>query len=401
MRGWASDWADAWAGIRAHPSRSGLSLLAIAIGIAGLGVLLGVLSGLAERGRQLVRELGIHTFAVAQPGRPAVPGPDWKDLAMRHADVLARNLADCRVVPVRTSPALTAGAGRPILVVGAGLDLARVRNWTLHAGRFLDQVDLAGRSRVAVVSRAVADQQGLQVGGIMMIGRAPYQVVGIIDVALRWLAGEDAASAIGFDERLAVVPIQSVAVAGEAPGASKLDAIFVQVPGSDAVASRLRECRLLFDHPDMEASGLSWITPDALLSRIRSLQQMIRFTAGSLSVLCLLLGGTTMMSLMVANVRDRVQEIGLRRSLGARRQDIARLFMMEAGLLTVSAGLVGIIVANGLLAAAGAAFPLPTRVGLESTVLPMGAALLLGIAFSYGPARLAARISPSEALRDP
>lgn len=196
-----------------------------------------------------------------------------------------------------------------------------------------------------------------------------------------------------------MVPIGHVGSGG--PGREgKLDAVFVHVPDGGDYAERVEDCRRLLAHPDLRASGLSWVTPDVLLSRIRSLQQMIRFTAGSLSGLCLLLGGTTLMSLMVANVRERIREIGLRRALGARRQDIARLFMLEAAALTASAGVAGVLIANALLVGAGVSFPLPTKVGVESAVLPLAAALLLGLAFSYGPARLAARISPSEALRD-
>jgi putative ABC transport system permease protein len=145
---------------------------------------------------------------------------------------------------------------------------------------------------------------------------------------------------------------------------------------------------------------VAWVTPNLLLARIRKLQRTLHLTVGSIAFLCMVLGGTTLMSLMVANVRDRVTEIGLRRALGASSWDIASLFLMEACLVTGLAGLGGTMGTCLLLALFRSRFPVPLALDMHTVLLPVAAAVFLGAVFSYGPARAAARIVPAEALRN-
>jgi putative ABC transport system permease protein len=106
------------------------------------------------------------------------------------------------------------------------------------------------------------------------------------------------------------------------------------------------------------------------------------------------------MSLMIANVRDRVTEIGLRRAMGASRWDIALLFVIEACLITFMAAVTATLATHMLLLIGRNAFPVPLSLGYPSILIPILVALLLGIISSYWPAKSAAEIMPSEALRN-
>ena len=103
---------------------------------------------------------------------------------------------------------------------------------------------------------------------------------------------------------------------------------------------------------------------------------------------------------MLANVRERVTEIGLRRALGATPLDISVLFVLESCVITLSAAVVGTLLTNVLLQAGRSRIPVPLELGVVSTFVPLGAAVGLGVLFSYWPAQIAAKIAPSEALRN-
>ena len=122
--------------------------------------------------------------------------------------------------------------------------------------------------------------------------------------------------------------------------------------------------------------------------------------AGSVVALALLLAGTTLMSLMINSVRSRVSEIGLRRALGASRQDIISMFLMEACLITGIAAVVAIAGTYLLLVLGRNALPVPVSTGSGTIIIPLVVAFVLSITFSYWPAKNAARITPSEALRN-
>ena len=179
-----------------------------------------------------------------------------------------------------------------------------------------------------------------------------------------------------------------------------MDAIFVRAPATFGFRRAVTLAQRILAQPDQRVSGLSWITPDTLLKRITNLQNTIKLTVGSIAVLCLILGGTTLMSLMVANVRDRVVEIGLRRALGATPKDIATLFVLEGSLVTAGAALTGTTFTWLLLLAGRSRLPVPVALGPGTVLIPLVVAVGLGLVFSYWPAVSAARIAPSEALRN-
>jgi putative ABC transport system permease protein len=136
-----------------------------------------------------------------------------------------------------------------------------------------------------------------------------------------------------------------------------------------------------------------------LLRSVRRLQRGVALSAGGIAGLALVLGGTTLMSLLIAGVLERVPEIGLRRALGGTPRDVAALFVAEACAVTTAAGVLGVLGAMALMPALERAAPIPVRTGPLSVILPLAFSILAGVAFSWWPARRAACIPPSEALR--
>lgn len=388
--------------VRARPGRAGLSFLALAVGMTALTVLLAVLGGLAERSRRIVGELGVNVFAaMAAKEDKSAPGKSGR-LLLSHADLLATNLTGCLLAGVRTYEVTTPGADQTLTVVATQEGLPAIRQWQIREGRFLDATDLRDRERSAVISATLADAWDWKVGQVVQLRDTPFRVVGILSYDVGALAAESSAAVLAPGNWTVWVPITVPPywLTSRVPPEPELESLFVRVPDDQSMATIVTRTQSLLRQPDLGAPALSFVTPDLLLEKVRRLQRTIQFTVGSIAVLCLLLGGTTLMSLMVANVRDRVTEIGLRRALGATRGDIAQLFVMESILVTLAAALAGSVGTWLLLYAARAHFPAPLSLQPWTVLIPVAVAVALGALFSYAPARAAAAISPAEALRN-
>ena len=388
--------------IRARPGRAGLSFMAIAVGMTALTVLLAVLGGLAERSRLIVGELGVNVFAVvAAPASESSPGQP-KLLRLYHAELLAANLAGCVIAGTRSYEVTTPGSERTLRVVATQQGLQVIRQWRLRDGRFLDEADLRMRERSVVISDTLAEAWQWHVGDVIQLRDTPFRVVGIVAAQAGALAAESGVAALAPGDTAVWVPVTvppywlSTRIAPE----PELEAIFVRVPEGQEMNLLVARTQALLKQADQPLPALNYVTPDVLLEKVRRLQRTIQFTVGSIALLCLVLGGTTLMSLMVANVRDRVTEIGLRRALGASRGDIAQLFVLESVLVTLAAALAGSLGTHTLLTALRDKFPVPLDLGWTTVAIPVAIALLLGMLFSYGPAQAAARISPAESLRN-
>jgi len=392
---------DVFDGLRAQPGRVGLSFMAICVGITALTVLVAVLGGLRVRSRQMIDEFGVNVIAVRQGDLPEGATPDAK-LRRRHLDVLRENLPGCQVAGVRFYRVPTQGDEQLVDLAAVDPEVLVVKGWQMRAGRFLDQMDSQLRSRCAVISETLASELGLSNGDTISLRKIPFEIVGIVSMATTAFEEDAAGAEVAFGERLVLVPGNTPAYWAERQRVPEggVDMILIRVPDASVFANSLACARRILTQPGLQSSGISWITPETLLERVRKLQNTIRLTVGSIAILCLVLGGTTLMSLMVANVRDRVTEIGLRRALGAMRRDIALLFVLEGCLVTAAAGICGTIFTHTCLFVFRGVFPVPLKLDAISLLLPALTACVLGIIFSYWPARVASKISPSEALRN-
>lgn len=387
---------DLWEGVRSEPRRTGLSFLAIAIGVTALTLLLAVLEGLRGRAQELIRELGVNV-AVALPEpfeEPGRPPP----LTRLHVASLARALPECRISALRRSEVAALPERSRITVLATDELLLPLRGWSLVAGRNLDRRDVEHGERNAVISAGLARRWKAEVGRLITLEQTAFRVVGIAAIGGGGLDQEGGDRRLQTGDQVVLVPHTAPVAWGGEPreAARRVDAMFLQVPPARSFDSVLSVARSSLRHIE----NLSWITPETLLRGVRRWQQAVRLAGGSIALLCLVLGGTTLMSLMLANVRDRLAEIGLRRALGASPRDIAQLFTVEACLVTGLAAVAGMAMAGFLVTLIHRRFGVPIRMGGAQLVGPLGLAVLLGLLFSYWPARVASRISPAEALRN-
>ena len=387
-------------GIRAEPGRVALSFMAVAIGVVAFVLLLAVLGGLREKSRLLVRELGANVFAIVS-GSGGESG-QTQELQEKHAAILSSSLQGSVVSAMRRYELDAPGMDQRVSIVATDESLASVRGWAVRRGRFIDRVDVQRGDRSAVISAPLAELKGWKVGEVVSLESTPFRIVGIVESSAALSESRSGEERLGIGGNVIFVPLTSPFPRRNElrENSRRADAIFVRVPQDADIHRMLSIARNLFGSPALGLDRVTWVTPETLIQGVRRLQGSVRVAGGSVTFLCLILGGTTLMSLMVANVRDRVVEIGLRRSLGATARDVAALFVIEACAVTFAAALAGIVGAGAILLMVKGKSSMLLSIGPAGLVLPLAVSVVLGVVFSYWPARIAARISPAEALRN-
>lgn len=383
-------------GIKSRPGRFALSLFAMSIGMAVLTALIALLTGLEARSQQLSEQLGTNVIAILPKSSNRT-----KPLTTAHAQLVRANYPDARVSAVRHTKAQTPGTDRSLVVIAAESELLDIRQWQIIDGRFLDQQDIEMGKRYAVITEALNQNWQWNVGTTILLRNTPFLIIGVVASDDSALTGEYGDTRLATGEHAVFVPL-SVETHWDDQVVSKesIDALYMRPKLNTPAETVLPGLQNLFSQPGMNLQNLSWIIPETLIKNVKQIQTTIGLTVGTIAILCLILGGTTLTSLLVANVRDRIAEIGLRRALGATELDIAILFIAEGCVATVTAGVLGpLIVHLILIQKINVLSRLPLELGVHTLFLPLLFSVFLGILFSFWPATSAARISPAQALR--
>jgi putative ABC transport system permease protein len=289
-----------------------------------------------------------------------------------------------------------------VQVLGVTAEYLGAQRLVAGQGRLLAPRDVADRGRRCLLGAALARELfGSQapLGETIRLAVEPYRVVGVLaerggDVgAIGTIAARDL-------NRAVLVPLS--ALSGRTPEwdpGQNVDEVWLQVSDARRVLDlgRVAEQALLKTHRGVR--DFEVVVPRELLNQRLRTQRTFAIVVGSVAVLSLLVGGIGIMNIMLASVLERTHEIGIRRTVGARRRDITLQFLTEALLMTLSGG------AAGLLLGAGGAFAITayagwqTRVSLLAVVLALMVATAVGLGFGIYPARRAARLDPAEAMR--
>ena len=389
-------WGDIWESLTGRPGRTLLALLAVSVGTLALTVLISTIIGLSVKARAITEEFGADVLAVL----PGKAGRGSSGLEREHLEILRGSLPDHRMTGIRHYTVRSPEWKGALNVLAGDEELIRVRPWTLESGRPLDPMDIAEGRRYAMISVGLSKARSLSLGDYLRIYPCHFEIVGIIHAA--GAALKEARPDLGAGSEFAVIPysVRPVWELTNRPTGRQLDVLYVKYPADSDATTAISRIGNLLAPSEQQIGPITYVSEETLISGIRRLRRTIELTTGSIAVLCLLLGGTTLMSLMIAEVRERVSEIGLRLALGGSEFDIYSLFVLEALVTTGIASLIGSGSAYVLLVVIRRWITFPTHFGPVVFLFPIAVALGLGMLFSFWPARHAARITPSEALRN-
>ncbi|GAA4342958.1 ABC transporter permease [Microbacterium rhizosphaerae] len=393
--------------IRSRRLRSALTVLGILIGIAAVMLTVGLGQGAQQKVTEQINSLGSNLLVVT-PGSTTsttgVRGGFGSASSLTSAD--ASLLADAKVAPdiAAVAPVSTgqqevdAGAQNwTTSVVGTTPAWEQVRARTTSQGRFFSTQELDSAARVAVIGSTTASELfGVRnpVGQTVTVAGVPFTIIGMLNTAGSTIGGDQ-------DDQL-VVPATTWAAAFSSSGGASVSSIYLQAASQDTLSAAYQEA----SNALMTSHGQSAATADFTVNSQASLVQTATATTSILTVLLagiaaisLLVGGIGVMNIMLVSVTERVREIGLRKALGATPRAIQRQFLVEASMLGLVGGVMGVLVGVVFALILTPVIGFPVAISIPAALGALVVSLGIGVVAGVYPARRAARLAPIDALR--
>src|SRR5271169_1389158 len=391
--------------IRAHKLRSFLTLLGIILAVTTLVSVMSVIAGLNFYVADRIANLGANTYLVHRFGiitsedawikaqkRPLITMDEFRRLRDNMKTALRIAGEEDQNVDVRYENVLLENSS----VVGITANYAEIENLSLAQGRFLTEVDDLHHGPVAFIGADVVKKFFPTVdpiGKTIRAGTHSYEVVGV---------AQEIGSVFGqSQDNFFLIPLSTY----EKEWKTQREGLtlFVQAQNAEIMETSQDEARMYmraWRHlPANADDNFSIFGSASIMSLWQQITGNLFFMATALTSVFLVVGGIVIMNIMLASVTERTREIGLRRSLGARKSHIVLQFMTESALLSLVGGLIGLGLAYGVVGLAKALTPIPMTTPLSAVVIALVLSTSVGLFFGIYPATRAAKLDPIEALR--
>jgi putative ABC transport system permease protein len=377
--------------------RSFLTSLGIIIGVCSVIVMVAVGSGSQAQIHKQIAAMGTNLIMIMPPRGPRTANR----LTMADIQKLRAESSYLSAITgeVRIGGTNVVGGDSywSTTVYGVEPDYIVIKDWPVKSGEFFTAKDLTSRAKSAVLGTTVAAQlfpDQDPIGKYIRIGTTPFTVVGLL--------ASKGANAMGADQDDAVyVPLDTALNRLMVDG--RINSVEMSAASEDLMTVAQTEVENILRESHKLAAG---VDDDFTLMNQSQIIQTASQTAQTLTALLaaiagvsLIVGGIGIMNIMLVSVTERTREIGIRMSVGARRQDILLQFLSESVFLSLLGGIIGILLALAVAFGLQHFLNTPTLVRPSVIVASVGFAAAVGIFFGFYPARKAANLYPIDALR--
>jgi putative ABC transport system permease protein len=387
--------------------RSGLTMLGIIIGVGAVIAMIAIGSGAKARIQEQIASMGSNLLIIlsgsSTSGGFRFGSGSLPTLTVEDAKAIASELSAVRyAAPVLQGVAQVVFGNQnwSTITIASTPEALLIRDWPIAQGRPLTQADVDGAAKVCLLGKTVADTLfGMMepVGQVVRIKQFPFTVVGVLAPKGQTTWGQD-------QDDVVYVPLttgQRLLFGQQFPGMVR--SIGVQASGPDTMkAAEEQITQLLRQRHRIRANQENDFTVRNLTEAFSAAEQSAKVMSillGAIASISLLVGGIGIMNIMLVSVTERTREIGIRMAVGACGKDILWQFLVEALVLSLIGGIIGIFLGVGASQIISQIFRWPTLISPEALILSFSFAGGVGIFFGFYPARKAAQMDPIEALR--
>jgi putative ABC transport system permease protein len=397
----------AFRSLRANKMRSILTMLGMIIGVAAVIIMVAIGAGANQRISAQIASVGSNLLLVL-PGSTTSGG-----LRMGSGGAVTLTMADARAIgkelPSVRAASPTSRSNGPVVygnqnwttvLQGGWPEFLEMRDWNVVSGRNFTEQETEAAAKVCLLGQTVSDYLfGSEdpVGKIVRVRNSPFTVVGVLDRKGQNPQGQDQDDTV----ILPISTLQKKLSRGGRPGSA--GAIIVQAVDADRVKEAEEQViELLRQRHRIGQGGTDDFTVrnlSEMLALAESATRIMSLLLGGIASVSLLVGGIGIMNIMLVSVTERTREIGIRMAVGARERDILSQFLIEAVILALTGGAVGILLGAGGAVLTSQLAGWTTVISASAVFLAFGFSAAVGVFFGFYPARKASRMDPIEALR--
>ncbi|MBN1624284.1 MAG: ABC transporter permease [Clostridia bacterium] len=376
--------------IYSNKGRSFLTMLGVIIGVAAVIAATGFALGSTSSITDSIESLGANKLSVNILDRNSnrdIDYEDFKAFTDENADLIsmmAPTVNGTSTVKYQTT------ISEAVNVIGTSPDYAEINDMHVQDGRYILELDMEYRQKIAVIGTAVANEffgRTDPIGETIKLDGTPFTIVGVLE---QKDGGQD-----GGEDDVIIIPVTT---AQRVYKSATIRTFTVLVSESENVAKTQALIEDFLFETYLSEDAYRVFNSAQILDTLEDITGTMALILGGIAVISLLVGGIGIMNIMLVSVTERTREIGIRKAIGARKSSILSQFMIEALVITGLGGLIGIVIGVGAIFLVISNF-VPPVIDPMWMVLSFGFSLLIGLLFGIFPAYKAANLNPIEALR--